>query len=113
VPSPVETPPPARERHLALIGAALAASLVGCTKTVIVQQNPSAPVPTTPVAATTACVDKSAADAILREFLADLKMNRSNGLQSFGPVADNVNRLADLFADYPSISIPMRKAARD
>ena len=31
----------------------------------------------------------------------------------YGQVADDYNRLADLYADYPSISIPLRKAARD
>ena len=100
-----------RRSALALLGALLAVDLVGCTKTVIVY--PSAAAPTTPVAATTpiaatpACVDKSAADAMLKEFLADAKA--WDWLQA----AKDVNRLANLFADYPSISIAMRQAARD
>ena len=106
-PSPVETRPRARKRHLALIGALLVVSLVGCTKTVIVY--PSVAVPTTPVAATTACVDKSAADAITAELSADLK----GSVLDMAQAAKDENRLADLFADYPGISIPLRQAARD
>jgi len=67
--------------------------------------------PTSPIATTTPCIAGSDALPLIRQTQADLKaMSVGHG---YGQVADDYNRLADLYADYPSISIPLRKAARD